>query len=233
MKLYLFRTGTVVKTGAPVPAYLVRHDDGDVLIDTGYPRTRGTGPDEPVAVAPGEDVVTRLERLGVEPGDLTDVVLSHFDPDHAGNLDAFPRARFWVQADHLAAARSGAVPRLERFRTMWDLPDERFRPVSGDHELLPGIELIESGGHVPGHQSVLLRPPGAAPVLLAVDAIPTAADLDAANRRVYPLDVDEDAVRASTRRLADLAERENARIVHGHDAAQWADLPLSPDPYPL
>ncbi|MCP2341067.1 N-acyl homoserine lactonase family protein [Actinomadura rupiterrae] len=233
MKLYLFKAGTVRATGAPVPAYLVRHDDGDVLIDTGYPRTRGTGPDEPVIVEPGEDVPTRLERLGVDPGELTDVVLSHFDPDHAGNLDAFPRARFWVQSAQLAAARSGSVPRLERFRALWDLPDDRFRQVTGDHELLPGIELVESGGHVPGHQSVLLRPPGAAPILLAIDAIPTAADLDAEQRRIYPLDHDEPGVRDSTRKLVDLATRENARIVHGHDAAQWAGLPLAPDPYPL
>ncbi|OLT27097.1 hypothetical protein BJF79_42860 [Actinomadura sp. CNU-125] len=232
MKLYLLWAGTVRATGAPVAAYLIRHEDGDVLVDTGYARSRAgaheQNPDEPVRLDPGEDVPSRLAVLGVDPAGIRHVICSHFDPDHAGNMDAFPRARFWVQREHYECARSGSVPRLERFRALWDLPEERFVLVDGDREFRPGIELIESGGHVPGHQSVLLRPPGARPVLLAIDAAPTTADLAADERPIYPLDVDEARVRESSRKLARIAREENAVVVHGHDADQWKDLPVAP-----
>lgn len=237
MELYLMRVGTMRATGGPVAAYLVRHEEGDLLVDTGYPRGRAGAhaedPQEPVRMDHGQDVVSQLAGLGIDAGDVKDVVISHFDPDHAGNMDAFTRATFWVQEEHYGAARAGTVPRLERFRALWDLPEERFALVKGDQELRPGIELIESGGHLPGHQSVLLRPPGRRPVLLAVDAIPTSADLDAAERPVYPFDADEKRVRESTRKLVELARRADARIVHGHDPDQWRDLPLAPEPFPL
>jgi N-acyl homoserine lactone hydrolase len=97
--------------------------------------------------------------------------------------------------------------------------------VSGDVRLLPGVELVESSGHVPGHQSVLVRLANRPPVLLAVDAIPTTAALDARRRPMYPFDLDETQVRAATRKLVDLAAREGADIVCGHDAEQWAGLP--------
>ncbi|WP_433336478.1 N-acyl homoserine lactonase family protein [Spirillospora sp. CA-294931] len=237
MRLYLMRAGTMRATGGPVPAYLIRHDDGDVLIDTGYARSRAGAyadePKEPIQLERGEDVVSQLEGLGVDPAGIKDVIVSHFDPDHAGNLDAFPQATFWVQREHYECARSGDVPRLERFKKLWDFPEERFGLIDGDHEFRPGIELVESGGHIPGHQSVLLRPDGAAPLLLAVDAVPTAADLVADERAIYPFDVDEARVRESTRKLAELARREGARIIHGHDPEQWKSLPLAPEPYPL
>ncbi|WP_283133375.1 N-acyl homoserine lactonase family protein [Rhizohabitans arisaemae] len=226
MILHPLRVGTVRATGGPVAAYLIRTGSGNVLVDTGYPAELGGQADGPIRVAEGEDVVSRLAALGFAPADVAHVVCSHFDPDHAGNHGAFPDAEFWVQDGHYRVATSGTVPRIERFRKYWDLPELRYRRVTGDHTLLPGIELIESGGHVPGHQSVLVRLP-TRPVLLAVDAIPTAAALDPERRPVYPFDLDEAAVRAATARLVKLAESENALIVHGHDPVQWETLPAT------
>jgi hypothetical protein len=37
---------------------------------------------------------------------------------------------------------------------------------------------VATGGHVPGHQSVLVRLPETGPVLLAIDAVPAAAYFD-------------------------------------------------------
>jgi N-acyl homoserine lactone hydrolase len=109
----------------------------------------------------------------------------------------------------------------------------RWRLVDGDTELLPGVELIESGGHVPGHQSVLVRLPRTGPVLLGIDALPfDMAVFTPENRPVNPFDMDEDATRASTRKLLDLAACEGVRlIVYGHDEAQWRTLKIAPDYY--
>src|SRR6185436_10812834 len=178
VRLYLMRTGTVAATGAPVPVYLIETDGGcRVLVDSGYPRERAgayrTNPTEPVRVDPADTVDSHLARIGVAPADIDYVVCSHFDPDHAGNHDQFPRARFVVQQRHYRSARAGTPARIAAGRARWDRPELRYEQVRGDVTLVAGVELIESSGHVPGHQSVLVRFVGRAPMLLAVDAIPT------------------------------------------------------------
>ena len=97
---------------------------------------------------------------------------------------------------------------------------------------LPGITLIESGGHVPAHQSVLVRLSETGPVLLAIDAIANRGLLDPHAPDAVS-DMDHDAARASVRKLADIAEREGVElIIFGHDAEQWRTLKKAPEQYP-
>ncbi|MGW0630217.1 N-acyl homoserine lactonase family protein [Streptomyces sp. NPDC002758] len=227
MRLYLLRLGTIPGLQAPVPGYLIRTDDGrTVLVDTGAASDGG-----PVLVEEGQDVVSALARIGVRPEDVDTVVCSHLDPDHVGGHSAFPDAEFVIQREHYDLARSGTVPRLAASRPLWEVPGLRYRTVEGDTELLPGVELIASGGHVPGHQSILVRLEKTGAVLLAVDAIPMSAALDPDKRPVLPFDLDEKELRESTRRLVELARAENALIVHGHDAEQWRTLRVAPEYY--
>ncbi|GAA3073111.1 N-acyl homoserine lactone hydrolase [Streptomyces olivoverticillatus] len=230
MRLHLFRLGTT-PVGAPVPGYLLRLGDGtNVLIDTGFPPD-ATGPKAFVRVTAEERVTARLAAEGLRPEDVHLVVCTHLDPDHAGNHDLFPGSEFVVQRAHHELALSGSVPRLEMARAHWDLPHLKYRHVEGDTDLLPGVRLVESPGHIAGHQSVLVRLPRTGAVLLAADAIPSAEHLDPGQRAMTPFDTDEDAVRASTRKLLDLAEAENALLVRGHDAEQWATLRTGPGEY--
>ncbi len=108
---------------------------------------------------------------------------------------------------------------------------ERIRLVDGDTELLAGLELIETSGHVPGHQSVLVRLPETGAVLLTVDAVPFGMGFT----RDKPEDVsdpDADATYASTIKLLDLVERENIDLViFGHDVEQWEMLKTAPEFY--
>jgi N-acyl homoserine lactone hydrolase len=218
MELSILVTGRIRRTRAPVLAYLIRDRGTGVLVDTGYPRDQATaGTDDLVEVRPGEDVVSRLASAGIRPGDIKQVICTHLDPDHAGNHDAFPHAQFVVQRGHLEWARGGDRTRLDRARSRWDRPELRYRLVDGDTELFCGVELISSGGHVPGHQSVLVRLAASGPFLLAADAIPVPAALDADTRPIFPFDMDEKAVRESTRKLTEIARKENARIICGHD----------------
>ena len=222
MKLYILQYSVNPESGSPVPGYLIQTDDGtNVLVDTGFPA--GQEPEE-------DFVVNRLASVGVAPGDIRYVVATHFDMDHAGAHDQFSDAEFVVQRAHYEAAKQH--PRFDRAREYWDRPELRYRQVDGDAELLPGIELIESGGHVPGHQAVLVRLPNTGPVLLAIDAIPRASQLDPDTRPIGPYDMDEAATRASTRKLVELARREGVSlIVHGHDANQWKTLKKAPEYY--
>jgi N-acyl homoserine lactone hydrolase len=167
MRLYIMQLG-LGSSGSPVPGYLIQTDDGkNVLIDSGYPEEKyGEGGDYPA----DDWVVNRLAEIGVSPDDIDTVICTHLDVDHAGSHDSFPGAEFVVQEEHLNAADT--MPRFQSIRSHWDDPRLNYRTVSGDVELLPGIELIESSGHVPGHQAVLVRLPQTGPVLLAIDAMP-------------------------------------------------------------
>lgn len=222
--------------GAPVPGYLVQTDDGqNVLIDTGVSRqligAYGRSPNVGIRMEEDDYVVNQLGRIGVAPEDVGYLVCTHYDGDHAGNHDAFPSAELVVQRAHHDAAVSG-LQRLQGTREQWDHPAHRFRFVDGDAELLPGIELIETSGHVPGHQAVLVRLPESGPVLLAIDAITHSSQFDPDTREITQFDLEEEGVRASTRKLVELAEREGVKlIVLGHDPEQWRSLKKLPDFY--
>jgi N-acyl homoserine lactone hydrolase len=233
MRLYVMQLG-LGGTGSPFPGYLIQTDDGkNVLVDSGFPEDFYRNPD----ARPDADlneanwVVNRLAEIGLKPQDIDYVISTHLDVDHAGSHDAFPNAEFVVQQEHLDAARE--MQRFQRIRPHWDNPNLHYRTVNGDTELLPGIELIESSGHVPGHQSVLVRLSESGPVLLAIDAIPRDfTGFTPETRPTGSYDNDADETRRSTRKLVDLAEAEGVTlIIRGHDAEQWRQLRKSPEYY--
>jgi N-acyl homoserine lactone hydrolase len=223
-RLYLMRVGSMPEYQIPIVCYLVQTEDGrNLLIDSGLPEII---PEEASDFQNGTDVIERLGSLGLTPDDIDTVISTHYDVDHAGRHAAFTKAQYVVQrAHHLDAASN---PRYAAIRSEWDQPVERIRLVDGDTELLPGLTLIETGGHVPGHQSVLIRLPRTGAVLLTVDAVPFADGFtrDAQDDGSNP---DAEAIRASTIKLLDWVEREQiGLVIFGHDAAQWETLREAP-----
>jgi len=236
MRLYLMVLA-IFGQGDPVPSYLIRTDDGiNVLIDTGFSP-------EMIAASQQSDtteqyirdavpITDHLATLGLAPTDIHYLIATHFDPDHAGAHDAFPNAEIVVQRAHYQMAKGGTDRRYAMNQSHWDAPGLRYRFVDGDTELLPGITLIETSGHVPGHQSVLVRLTETGPVLLTIDAINYAGQRDPDTRTVAGYDTDEVSVRASTRKLRDLVAREDVRLViYGHDRKQWPTLKKAPAYY--
>ncbi len=226
-RLYLMEVGSMPAYDIPVACYLVQTDDGrNVLIDSGLPETIA---DADSAFVNGRDVIEQLAGIGLTPADIDIVVSTHYDVDHAGRHAAFTRARYVVQRGHHLDAADN--PRYATIRPEWDQPCERIELVDGDTELLPGLELIETSGHVPGHQSVLVRLPTTGPVLLAVDAVPFRDGFtrEATGAGTGP---DDETTRASIIKLLDLVEREQvALVVFGHDADQWRTLAKAPASY--
>ncbi|HEU5170689.1 MAG TPA: MBL fold metallo-hydrolase [Gemmatimonadales bacterium] len=182
---------------------LVEHPDGPVLIDTGVGDKENPKFHDIYGIEnAGDPGPTRLEdglaAVGVAPDDVRLVVNTHLHFDHAGgntrlaNVDAaildssefaaelaFPNATYVVQRGDLEFARRTN----ERTRASY-LP-KNFEPVSvanrwrlfnGDGEVVPGIALRVTPGHVPYHQCIVVRDGGESAVFLA-DLVPTAAHL--------------------------------------------------------
>ncbi|MGI8854474.1 MAG: N-acyl homoserine lactonase family protein [Thermomicrobiales bacterium] len=207
--------------------YLIQMSDGkNVLIDSGLPADYNPPPEAPPAEH-DKNVIEHLAGLGLRPDDIDLLICTHFDIDHAGHHDAFTHAELIVQRTHYERARSGEA-RYAAARAHWDHPALRYRLIDGDSEVLPGLTVIETSGHAPGHQSVLVHLPRTGPVLLAIDAV-VMQRLFTSDRRAWPTDDNEEQLRASTRKLLVLMERERvALVVFGHDGQQWQTLTKAP-----
>jgi len=163
---------------APVCAYILDTDEGPVLFDTGINTDNIHDPERcyqhftrhgwlaPPIVLPQHDLLAQLDRIGLRPADIRQVILSHTHCDHTGNLKHFRHAPVWIQrleydyafGDH----RNYAV-----FNADFDFPDIDWRVVDGDWQLMPGITGLLTRGHMPGHQSLLVDLPGGTKVLTA------------------------------------------------------------------
>jgi N-acyl homoserine lactone hydrolase len=226
-RLYLMQVGSMPQYQIPIVCYLVQTSDGkNILIDTGLPEII---PEDASEFENGQDVIAQLASLGLNPDDIDTVISTHYDGDHAGRHAAFKKAHYVVQRVHHLDAASN--PRFASIRPQWEQPMERIQLVDGDTELLPGLELLETSGHVLGHQSVLVRLPKTGAILLTVDAVPF-ADGFTRDKQDDGSNPDAEAIRASTIKLLDLVEREGiGLVIFGHDTAQWETLKKAPEFY--
>ena len=93
-----------------------------------------------------------LAALGMEPGDVTHVLLSHLHFDHCGQNAVFRHAPHFVQGTELSRAQRESPELYDWF----DFMNARFELLDGDTELLPGLSVITTPGHTSGHQSVVV-----------------------------------------------------------------------------
>ena len=221
----------------PITGYLIRSGDRVVLVDTGFPARYL---DDPVAWGRAESLdgfgrvvsltadnlpAAQLALAAIDPGDVTDLLITHGDIDHVGGIADFPQATLVVGRAELELGPPryyGSVRPVE-----WPA-GQAYHGVDGDEELFAGVEIISTPGHSPGHLSLLVRLPRTGPILLAGDAISRPAELVSGhNGGAW----DQDLARRSAARLLEIAQREEALLVFGHDLEQWSGLRKVPHFY--
>lgn len=211
--------------------WVVRHDAGVLLVDTGF------GPEVAArrGISFGRGCAEALRGLGVAPGEVTDVVLTHLHFDHAGGLDALPAARVHLQAADLAfytgpymrfGLCSSAVEAADVAAVRRLAGAGRLVRLDGDGEIRPGVRVLRVGGHTPGTQLVEVDGDGGR-VVLAADAAHLYANLE---RRVpFPVLHDVPSSCEAFERLDELAAA-GADVVPGHDGAVMSRYPRVPGP---
>lgn len=173
--------GVMTPTHFIAHCLLVERAEGFTLVDSGFgtadladPRRLGTPflAGMRPALAPAETALAQLQALGYAAGDVTDVVLTHLDLDHAGGIGDFPDARIHVYDAELEAALHPRTlaERRRYLSAQWAHgPQWVSHAVSGedwhgfDHVSVIGedILLVPLHGHTRGHSGVAVRRPAA------------------------------------------------------------------------
>lgn len=217
----------------PIIGAAVETHAGWVLLETGIGRrlledeaTRRriyASPEQPWGA--GEDpFLSALGAVGLRPEDFSLAAVSHLHCDHTGGLRTLAGAGVpvAVQARELAFARERAGVEQAYCRPDYEGAGVEWRELDGDAELAPGVWALATPGHAPGHMSYRVDLPETGTWLLAIDAADLGENL---NDRVPPgwtADPnDAERARDSLERLLAEAERLDARLIPGHDAAFW------------
>jgi glyoxylase-like metal-dependent hydrolase (beta-lactamase superfamily II) len=144
--------------------FLVAGPSGLVMVDTGL------GPPPDPRMASGK-MPEALGTIGIRPDEIDTVIHTHLHVDHiGGNLDDsgrpfFPNARLFVHSAELDYWLAIEGPRGDRVRSVFEPLGGMVDAVGGDREIRPGVAMVESFGHTPGHMSVELRSEGRRAVL--------------------------------------------------------------------
>jgi glyoxylase-like metal-dependent hydrolase (beta-lactamase superfamily II) len=210
--------------------YLIRHDKGIVLWDTGIPDAVAAMPDGMV-VANGaityrraKTLASQLEQIGVKPADVIYLAVSHTHGDHVGNVVLFPTSTVLIQAAEYDWAMAG--PAKPVFTTT-----QKIEKLAGDRDVFGDgtVKIVSTPGHTPGHQSLLVQLPKTGWLLLSGDAVHFQDNWT--HKRVPSMNFNRDQTLASLQRIAALLDERKAQLWINHDKPQSEGLRHAPAYY--
>lgn len=179
---------------------LLQHNDRLMLVDTGAVSTDPAADArrhsafflaiDRIRLNPVEAAARQIQALGHSVDDVSDIVMTHLDFDHAAGLVDFPNARIHLAKAEADAAVHPSGPinqaryRLDQFRDSM----KRWRTYSTFEQNWFGLAaepiadwddvfLVELPGHTPGHCGVAIKTEGGW-LLHAADAIFNHRELD-------------------------------------------------------
>ena len=140
--------------------WCIRGEDATVVVDAGVSPQLAEQRELPGYTSPA----VLLERLGIPPASVENVILTHMHWDHMSGIDLFPSATFYVQEEEFRFWTQDPVAKRGPFRQLSDevslrrlaslAGTDKLRLLRGDTVVLPGIECLLSPGHTVALQTV-------------------------------------------------------------------------------
>ena len=201
---------------------------GTFVVDTGFDRAMAPKRQREMFRTPAEG----LQMIGIDPGTVKDVIITHMHYDHAGSLDEFPHARYHLQDREMAFCTGrhmcNAITRFpfeaEHVSTMVHrIFEGRVAFHDGDDELAPGVTLHHIGGHSLGLQVVRVRTRRGW-VVLASDATHYYENME--TMRAYPVVVNVAEMVEGFKTIQKLATSPR-HVIPGHDPLVLSRYPAA------
>ncbi len=144
-----------------IPSYiflLVDENGESVVVDTGFDTNHIPAPDSHGEREPVQEIPFLIKQAGIDPLNVKKIIQTHLHWDHAAGIKHFPNAEIFLQ--------SGEIEGLYNLREYeetsfcpahWIDRLDSFILLDGNSEIIPGIEVIRTGGHTKGHQAVKIQ----------------------------------------------------------------------------
>lgn len=118
-------------------------------------------------------MIANMAAAGIQPAEITRVIVSHFHPDHVfglmsrapDNAPVFPNAsiyvpsnefRFWMDQSIFTKLPEKQHGLPKRLQAMFPLLKDKLQQYEGDTEVIPGVRSIAAPGHTPGHTAFVV-----------------------------------------------------------------------------
>lgn len=229
------------KVAHPVYAYIIEHESGRMMVDTGMSDSfnkdwKNNFYKDRMAYDPGEDglFTQRLEQMDLAPSDFSDLVITHLHTDHAGNVPLFAaseKTRILIHEDELrgCVTEKGGLLRDDLI-TLWGVTSpqgftrkdfacllpNRATTLFGDQEVYRGIWTVSLPGHTWGTMGVAINLPHSGWILLASDHIYLSSTYGNPFN-VSILNQDPRRWAHSAVKVRRLVEKYSMRVFPGHD----------------
>lgn len=211
--------------------YLIQHGHDYLLWDAGLPRSdlgkslvQGGVDSHALSVT----LVDQLARIGVRPGQVSVLGISHYHFDHIGQAAEFPQAKLLIGSrDMEYILRPDQQERAQRLAP-WLRPGANLMRVDGDMDVFGdrSVVMLALPGHTAGHHGLLVRLARQGAVLLSGDAAHMRENLE--HDGVPSYNADRAQSLASMDRLRQMARNLRATLVLQHDARDLDKLPAFP-----
>jgi glyoxylase-like metal-dependent hydrolase (beta-lactamase superfamily II) len=217
--------------------WVARTTERTILVDCGFNEFSGERRGRTMLCPP----VLALRRLGIEPGDVDQLILTHAHYDHIGNVADFPAAElvmsarefeFWTGplarrplfATSAEAADIDALVRARAAGRLRLLPGAASGDSAARQPVSAGVDVVDVGGHTPGQLVVLFRTEYGE-VVIASDALHYYDEMRLDRPFLHVTDLP--AMYQGFQLLRDLTAAKGRLLVAGHDPEVMRRFPAA------
>ncbi|HEX4243070.1 MAG TPA: N-acyl homoserine lactonase family protein [Steroidobacteraceae bacterium] len=219
--------------------WLIKHGGTWLLWDTGVPETALNDPrgwstlPKLIVYHLDRSLTDQLAEIGVKPGDIGRVAISHTHGDHIGNMALFPSATILMQKAEYVWIHSPDGPNdnvnqlMALARKLLGTP-KNLQLIEGDADVFGdgSVTLISTPGHTPGHQSLMVHLKKSGFIVLSGDVAHSKENF--AKDIVPSLNTSKPESIASMERVRRLIATYKATLFINHDKSQTDGLKLLP-----
>lgn len=219
--------------------WLITHRSEWLLWDTGVPQSTLNDPrgwstlPKLIVYHLDRSLTDQLADIGLKPGDIGRVAISHTHGDHIGNMGLFPNATVVMQRAEYSWIHSPDGPNdnvnqlMALARKLLGTP-KKLQLIDGDTDVYGdgSVTLVSTPGHTPGHQSLLVHLKKSGFIILSGDVAHLEGNFE--NNIVPTLNTDKAESIASMARVRELIATYQAMFFINHDKSQTDTLKLLP-----